>query len=49
MATNDSTSGRGLASMDDDTKHDIQSSGGKASAEKQDTSKLGEKARRNKL
>lgn len=44
MADNN-TSNRGLGSnnMDEETKHDIQSAGGKASSKKQDMSELGKK------
>ena len=44
MANNDNNTGqRGTAAMDDNTKHSVQSAGGKASSAKQDMSKLGKK------
>ena len=43
MATNDNTSNRGFAAMNEDTQRDIASKGGKASSSKQDMPKLGKK------
>jgi general stress protein YciG len=43
MPTNDNTSKRGFASMNEDEQRDIASQGGKASSAKQDMSELGKK------